>query len=443
MGIIDTTPVLKKDDLVRYFADSCRPSLPPRVGVEFEHLGLDARTGGAVPYTGPSGVEAVLGHLVRQYGWSVETSGGAVLLNRVSSGAVSLEPGAQIELSTDPVKALETALREEERFLTELREAGEKFGILWVGLGLHPVALPADLPWVPKERYAIMRGYFRKKGECAHSMMQRTASIQVTLDYASENEAADKMLLAMKCAPVFTALFANSCLSEGKLTGFRSFRSHVWQNTDADRCGLVPAVFGEDFGFDDWVEYALDVPLFFLERGGRLVENIGKTFRQYMKDGFGGRPATRRDWEVHLTTLFPEARFRQWIEIRSIDRVAGDLAYGAPVFVRYLFDRPDTRAEALQVLRELGFEDCRNGLEEAARSGLVARIGKRSALNVAQDLVRVVEERATAAMSGFERRVFESVKRQVYEKKMCPADEIIREIASGDGLMDVIRRRAL
>ncbi len=436
----DTTPVLKKDDLVRYFLDSFRPSLPPQVGVEYEHLGLSAESGGAVPL---EKVEAVLRHLTERHGWSPEASGGTVYLHRASSGVVSLEPGGQVELSTDPVTALETALMEEERFLAELREAGERFGVLWAGLGHHPVASAADVPWIPKERYAIMREFFMKKGKLAHSMMQRTASIQVTLDYASEHEAAEKMLLAMKCSPVFTALFANSCLVEGRLTGFRSFRSHVWQNTDPDRCGLVPAVFKEGFGFGDWVEYTLDVPLFFLERDGKLIGNIGKTFRQYMKEGFDGRPATRRDWETHLTTLFPEARFRQWIEVRSIDRLPGALAYGAPVFVRHLFDRPDTRAEALKILGELTFEDCRRGLEAAARSGLEAKIGRRNALEISQDLVRVVEERASAAMSVFERRAFESVKQQVYDKKMCPADEIIRELGSGDSLMTVIRRRAL
>jgi glutamate--cysteine ligase len=217
----------------------------------------------------------------------------------------------------------------------------------------------------------------------------------------------------------------------------------VWQNTDPDRCGIVPAVFKEGFGFGDWVEYALDVPLFFLERDEKLAGDIGKTFRRYMKEGFDGRPATRRDWETHLTTLFPEARFRQWIEVRSIDRLAGALAYGAPVFVRYLFDRPDTRTEALKILAELGFEDCRRGLEAAARSGLEAKLGHRRMLDIAEELVRVVEKRASAAMSPFERKAFESVKQQVYDKRMCPADEMIRELNAGAPLMDVIRARAL
>ena len=237
---INSIPILNERDLVLPFEESCRPRGSSRVGVEFEHLGLDAVTGRAVPYSGERGVEAVLKFLAEGKGWIEESAGGTRYLHRPGGGTVSLEPGGQVELSTEVALSFDAVRDARERFLEELREAGKRFGILWAGLGVHPLASVDEVPWIPKERYQIMREYFVGRGPLAHSMMKRTASIQVSLDYASEEEAAEKMRLAMKSAPLFVALFANSPVADGKLVGFccPNCPGEFWANPEAFRAKL-------------------------------------------------------------------------------------------------------------------------------------------------------------------------------------------------------------
>jgi glutamate--cysteine ligase len=287
---------------------------------------------------------------------------------------VTLEPGAQVELSTGVHRSLVTLRDELYGCLTEIEEASRPLGIALLGLGLQPVTAPEDIDFIPKKRYAVMREYLPQRGARAHIMMKQTASIQVNLDYGSEADAADKLRTAMGLSPLVTGLYANSPIREGTLTGFMSFRALVWQDTDPDRCGLLPFVFKDGAGFADYLEYALDVPMFFVVRDDVWKPAHGMTFRKFIRKGFDGARATLDDFVLHLSTLFPEVRLKQYVEVRGAD--SGDPAAVlalAAFWKGILYDGASRRA-AWELVRDLTFKERQRLLEEVSRQGPATRI---------------------------------------------------------------------
>lgn len=444
---LDTEEKLTAEGLVEYFHEACRRKQEEAVGVEYEKLGVLKETGEALPYEGPVSILRVLEMLIRDYGWEPEYKDQTVYLKKAGRGDISLEPGGQLELSTPPSSFIDPVGDSEERHLEELREIGNALGIHWLGLGLHPVSGVHEIPWVPKERYLIMREYFKGKGEFAHSMMKRTSSIQVTIDYLSEYDAIGKVKLAMKLAPVLTAMFANSCISEGRLTGYKCFRSHIWMNTDRDRCGIIRCVFNDSFSFREWADYALDVPMFFIEREGRLIGNIRRTFRSFLQEGYLDYQATLRDWELHLTCIFPEVRLRKWIEIRSADRQVGLLAHAVPVLVKMLLYDKEAREAAGSLLGGIGYLHCVEALREAAQKGLEGSIGSLRMLDAAAELLRIADgvssRRGKDFSSDFEIRTLDLLKENILERKICPSDSLIASYRSSKDLQAIIRQSTL
>ncbi len=372
-------PIEHEDDLIAHFAAGAKPRERWGVGVEYERIGVFRESGHAVPYAGEKSVETLLNVLVRDRGWEPHGEDGRVLSLARGGAHVTLEPGAQVELSTGVHRSLMT-LRDELRVcLAEIEEASRPLGMALLGLGLQPFTGLEDIEFIPKKRYAIMREYLPRRGARAHIMMKQTASIQVNLDYGSEGDAADKLRTAMGLSPLVTALYANSPIREGALTGYMSFRAWVWQDTDPDRCGLLPFVFKDGAGFADYLDYALDVPMFFVVRDDVWRSAQGMTFRKFIRKGFDGARATLDDFVLHLSTLFPEVRLKQYVEVRGAD--SGDPASVlalAAFWKGLLYDGASRRA-AWDLVRDMTFKERQRLLEEVSRSGPATRFAHATA----------------------------------------------------------------
>ncbi|MDB4974224.1 MAG: Glutamate--cysteine ligase, partial [Myxococcaceae bacterium] len=311
---------LTHDDLFAPFYESFKSEDNWRVGAEAEKFGVLEDTFEPLPYEGARSVRAVLDGL-QQFGWLPESEypGGAIIALKRGMASITLEPGAQLELSGAPFHSIHDTHEEWVQHIAELHEVGAPLGIAWLGLGFHPFAAQSDLPWVPKLRYGVMRDYLPTRGSMGLDMMRRTSTVQSNLDFASETDAMRKLRAAVAFSPIITAMFANSPLYEGALSGERTRRGLVWLNTDPDRTGLLPFLWRDDASFEGYVAWALDVPMFLVKREGKVVHNTGQTFRAFMRDGYAGTQATAEDWFTHLGTLFPEVRLKKTIEIRGAD----------------------------------------------------------------------------------------------------------------------------
>jgi glutamate--cysteine ligase len=359
-------PQLTRDDLLAPFENARTPEPLWRVGTEAEKFGVLREDGSPIAFDGPRGVRAVLEQLQATFGWypQREHEDGEIIALERGAESITLEPGGQLELSGAPHASIHDTAREWYAHLDELHQVGEPLGITWLGLGFHPFAQRSVLPWVPKLRYAVMREYLPTRGALALDMMLRTCTVQANLDYASEADALQKLRVALRVSPIITAMFANSPLVEGRATGERSHRARVWLETDPDRTGLLPFMWSARAGFESYIEWALDVPMFLIKRGGKVVRNTGQTFRAFMQDGFQGAHATAADWSMHLGTLFPEVRLKKTLELRSADCQPRDLVPALPALSKGLLydaaarDRAEALAEridpaALEAVRPL------------------------------------------------------------------------------------------
>jgi glutamate--cysteine ligase len=276
---------LTRDDLLAPFESAFTPEPLWRVGTEAEKFGVLNEGARPIAYDGPRGVRATLELLESTFGWypRAEHEGGEIISLERGTESITLEPGGQVELSGAPHASIHDSAREWYSHLDELHHVGERLGITWLGLGFHPFALQSELPWVPKLRYAVMREYLPTRGGLGLDMMRRTCTVQANLDYSSEADAMQKVRIALRLSPVITAMFANSPLVEGRITGEQSHRARIWLDTDPDRTGLLPFMWGDEASFERYIEWALDVPMFLIKRSGRVVHNTGQTFRVFLR----------------------------------------------------------------------------------------------------------------------------------------------------------------
>ena len=310
----------KKDELEAYFHDAGKPREHWRVGTEYEKVGIDRSTGKAIPYFGAARRRiGSSGRLIDRYGWEPEEQDGHIIALSRDKAQITLEPGGQIELSGEPCESIHCTYGEFTQHIHELLEVAEPLDIVFLGLGMQPVSRIEEIEWVPKQRYRIMGPYMPKVGTLGQRMMKQTATVQANIDFLDEKEAMVKFRTGMGLAPLLIAMFANSPICEGQLNGYRSFREHIWTDTDRNRSGMLKFAFQPDVGFAHYVEYALDVPMYFIIRHHDYIDMTSMTFRQFMQFGHNGERATIEDWADHLTTLFPETRIKRYIEIRSVD----------------------------------------------------------------------------------------------------------------------------
>jgi glutamate--cysteine ligase len=310
-----------RDDLLSVFAGGEKPRDKWRIGTEHEKFVYRVADHRAPSYDEPGGIRDLLNGLT-EFGWRPVIENGNVIALSGADGTISLEPAGQFELSGAPLENLHQSCAESGRHLQQCKAIGDKLGLGFLGLGMWPDKARSDLPIMPKGRYAIMLNYMPKVGSLGLDMMLRTCTIQVNLDYSSEADMVKKFRVGLALQPVATALFANSPFTERKPNGYKSFRSHIWEDTDPDRTGMLPFVFEEGFGYERYCDYALDVPMYFVYRGGKYIDVAGESFRAFI-DGrlpqLPGEKPTVTDWNDHLSTAFPEVRLKSFLEMRGAD----------------------------------------------------------------------------------------------------------------------------
>jgi glutamate--cysteine ligase len=425
-------PIERIEQLVAQFHDAGKPRANWKIGTEYEKLAVDARTGKAAPFTGPHGIERLLRLLAERFGWEPRDEEGAVIALARDGVSITLEPGGQVELAGQPVATLHEARDEIEGHVRELVAVGPELGLEFLGLGCHPVSPLDDIAWVPKQRYRIMREYMSRVGTMGHRMMKQTATVQANIDFESERDAMQKLRVGMGIAPIVNAIFANSPLVDGDASGHLSFRGHVWTDTDRARCGLLPFAFRDDAGFADYVTWALDVPMYFILRDGRYVTEVtGVPFRRFMAEGWQGEPATMDDWNLHLTTLFPEVRLKAFIEFRSADSQMPGRVLALPALVKGLFYTADCQQAALDLVKRWTIGDVADLYREVTRGGFAPRMKGVRVLDLAREVLAIAAEglRRQGALDDRgrdEARYIEPVMEQV-ERGRTLAEEILRQ----------------
>ncbi len=314
-------PITDRRQLVEHLEAGCKAPGFWRIGTEHEKFGYRIDDREPVPYEGERGIGAMLKGLMR-YGWKPYYEGEAVIALTMDHQSITLEPGGQFELSGSPLRTLHETCAEVHDHLDQVRVVAGELGLGFHALGFRPRSTRDEVSWMPKSRYAIMRAYMPKKGKLGLDMMTRTCTVQVNLDFESEADMVKKFRVGLALQPIATALFANSPFVEGKPSGYLSYRSHVWTDTDPDRCGIMPFVFEDGMGFERYADYALDVPMYFVHRDGAYIDAAGQSFRDFLDGKLPALPGERpllSDWEDHLTTLFPEVRLKRYLEMRGAD----------------------------------------------------------------------------------------------------------------------------
>ncbi|HVY32907.1 MAG TPA: glutamate--cysteine ligase [Caulobacteraceae bacterium] len=394
---VDDRP-LTTDGLAQHLADGCKPNGPFLIGAEHEKFVFRTATHAPVPYE-PNGVLALLEGLKR-FGWEGVYEGETLIALQRGKASVSLEPAGQFELSGAALESIHEICAETRRHLEEIKAVADPLGIGFLGLGFTPTWRREDCPIMPKQRYGIMRAYMPTVGGKGLDMMLRTCTVQANLDFASEADMIRKFRVSLALQPIATALFANSPFVEGKPSGLLSSRANVWTDTDPDRTGMLDFVFQEGFGFETYARYALDVPMYFVKRGGRYINTAGRSFRAFMQGELPelpGERATLGDWSDHLTTLFPEVRLKQYLEMRGADSGPATRICALPaLWAGILYDSVALDA-AWNLCKDWTSEQRAQLRLDAARTGLKGDIGLRTVQGVARDMVAI-------AKSGLRRR---------------------------------------
>jgi len=386
-------PIDSVDQLVEQLHRAGRPRDRWMIGTEYEKVVVDRATGAAARFSGRRGIEAVLRGLAERYGWErTEEDGRTVALAR-GSATVTLEPGGQLELSGAQCPNLHCTDDELRTHVREVVTVCGELGLACLGLGIQPVSRLDEIEWVPKQRYGIMGPYMTRVGTMGQRMMKQTATVQANIDYADERDAMRKFAVGMGIAPIVNAMFANSSISEGGLNGFMSYRGHVWTDTDDARCGVLPFAFRPNAGFADYVEWALDVPLYFILRDGRYRTDVtGVPFRRFLEEGAGGERATLDDWSLHLTTLFPEVRLKGYIELRSADSQTPERMLALPALVKGVCYTDDCLDGAWDLVKRWTVEERIALYREVHREALQARVRGIRVLELAHELFAIAEE---------------------------------------------------
>jgi glutamate--cysteine ligase len=368
-----TDPIESNLQLRAFFESGSKgPDAALGIGTEHEKPGYLADSLKPIPYEGPSGIGALLGALVERYAWSPILDDGRILALERDGGAVTLEPGGQLELSGRITNTIFETRDELVRHLTEVRDVGNELGQRWTHFGLQPWDDLDDVPWMPKSRYRVMRDYMPKVGTLGHWMMKMTCTVQANLDYRDERDAIELIGVIARVSPLVTAMFANSPVRFAQPTGDATFRMRVWEDTDSARSGNPSHLFNNSATFDDHVEWALDVPMYFVTRNGRYIDMTGRTFREFLRDGLDGQPATLGDWELHLSTVFPDVRLKKYVETRTAD--AGPPAHLLALSALWKGIGYDARARqsALEAADVSDVHEARTLAAAAARQGLNA-----------------------------------------------------------------------
>ncbi len=422
---IDMTPVETRNDLVAWFAEGAKPPSQFRIGTEHEKFAFSVEGHQPVPYEGRRSIRGLLEGMQMLLGWDPIMEGSNIigLADVTGGGAISLEPGGQFELSGAPVETVHQTGTELMAHLAQLREVARPLGIGFLGIGMTPDWKRSEMPMMPKGRYRIMTAYMPKVGRLGLDMMYRTCTVQTNLDFSSEADMVKKLRVSLAVQPIATALFANSPFTEGKPNGFLSFRSEIWRDTDPDRSGMLPWAFEPGMGFERWVDYALDVPMYFVKRGDKYIDVAGQSFRDLLKGrlpGLPGERATLSDWANHVSTIFPEVRLKRYLEMRGADSGPWARLPALPAFwVGLLYDNACLDA-AWDLAKDWTAEERQQLRDDVPRLAFKAQIRGRFAFELARECVAI-------AHAGLRRRNRLDASGRDETKYLATLDEIIAQ----------------
>jgi glutamate--cysteine ligase len=432
----------RKDELEAYFHDAGKPRERWRVGTEYEKVGIYRDTGQAIPYFGKRGVDFILRELIERFGWEPEEQNGNIIALSRDKAQITLEPGGQIELSGEPCESIHCTYAEFNQHIRELLEVTEPLGIIFLGLGMQPVSRLEQIEWVPKKRYRIMAPYMLKVGTLGQRMMKQTATVQANIDYGDEKDAMAKFRTGMGLAPVLIAMFANSPICDGQLNGYRSFREHIWTDTDRSRAGLLKFSFAPDASFAHYVEYALDVPMYFIIRKKDYIDMTEVTFRQFLQYGHNGERATLEDWGDHLTTLFPETRIKRYIEVRSVDSQPPELMPALSALIKGAFYDADCLQASWDLVKGWSWDERMQVYLDSHRDALAARIRRYALLDIAKEFLEIAWEGLRRQNQvndlGDDETIYLKPLKDLLSLGKCPAD-ILLEKWEGELRRDIKR----
>ena len=427
-------PIEHRDQLAEYLVSGCKPESDWRIGTEHEKFGYCKDSLQPLPYDGERSIRVVLEGLRDRYGWQPVLEGDKLIGLTRDGANVSLEPGGQLELSGAPLESIHQTCDEVNEHLREVKSIADAVGVGFIGLGAAPVWTHDEMPLMPKGRYRLMDGYMQKVGTHGTQMMRRTCTVQVNLDFASEADMVQKLRVSLALQSVATALFANSPFFEGKENGHKSWRSRIWRDLDPARTGTLPFAFEDGMGFERYVDYALDVPMYFVYRDGKYINALGQSFRDFLKGQLPALPGevpTLSDWADHLTTIFPEARLKKYLEMRGADGGQWRRLCALPAFwVGLLYDQ--SSLDAAWDLCKHWDAETREALRKAASiDGLQAETHGVNMLTLSRELVGIAEAglkaRARPGAGGLipdETHFLNALKESV-ETGMVPADELL------------------
>jgi glutamate--cysteine ligase len=433
---LDMTPIETRDELVAWLAQGAKPKKDFRIGTEHEKIPFTLDDHAPVPYEGRHGIRALLEGMRMLLGWEPIQEGDAIigLTSVLGTAAITLEPGGQFELSGAAVETVHETASEIHAHLAQVGEIARPLGLGFLSLGMSPKWSRAETPTMPKGRYRIMTAYMPKVGRLGLDMMYRTATVQTNLDFASEADMVKKLRVGLALQPVATALFANSPFTEGKLNGFLSFRSEIWRDTDPDRTGMLPWAFEPGMGFERWVDFALDVPMYFIKRGDRYIDVAGCSFRDLMEGKLTQAPgerATLSDWSNHLTTIFPEVRLKRYLEMRGADSGPRRRIASLPAFwVGIMYDDASLDA-AWDLVKDWNAEERQTLRDDVPKLGLKAAIRGRSVRDLARDCLALAHQglarRAHLDIGGRDEGRHIETLDDIVERGTTPAEELIEK----------------
>src|SRR5579862_9451595 len=431
---IDMTPLQSRDELVAWLAAGVKPVSEFRIGTEHEKTPFTLQGHQPVPYEGARGIGALLEGMQLLLGWEPIMECGNIigLYDVTGGGAISLEPGGQFELSGAPVETVHQTQAELMAHLAQVREIATPLGIGFLGLGMTPSWARSEIPVMPKGRYKIMTGYMPRVGQYGIDMMYRTCTVQTNLDFSSEADMVKKLRVSLALQPVATALFANSPFTEGRPNGFLSFRSEIWRDTDNARSGMLPWAFEPGMGFERWVDYALDVPMYFVKHDDEYVDVAGQSFRDLLigkLPGMPGAKATISDWSNHLSTIFPEVRLKRYLEMRGADSgpLPNLLALPA-LWAGILYDDVSLDA-AWDLAKDWTAEERQQLRDDVPKQALAATVRGRTVFELATDILKLsragLARRKRFDVSGRDETRFLEVLDDRLARGTTPAQELL------------------
>ncbi len=430
------TTIESYDDLVAHLEAGCKPADDWQIGTEHEKFGYHLAGLTPLQYEGDDGVGAMLRGL-QKFGWQPVFEKGEVIALKQASGSITLEPGGQFELSGGALANVHQTCDEVHTHLAQVEDVAKELGVGFIGIGFSPKWSLTETPVMPKSRYQIMRRYMPTRGTLGPEMMFRTCTVQTNLDFSSESDMVKKFRVGLALQPIATAIFANSPFTDGRPNGFLSYRSHVWLDTDPDRTGMLPFVFKEGFGFERYADYALDVPMYLVERNGKYIDAAGQSFRDFLAGSLPALPGEKpllKDWETHLTTIFPEVRLKRFLEMRGTDGGPWRRLCALPAFWVGLLYNSDALEVAWDLVKDWTLEE-RDELRRAVPvHALKAKFRNRTVVDIARDALKISRAGLSARNIRDSNNVTEAhfleTLDQIAEENRTPAEELLDAFSS-------------